>query len=65
MTEQERQEAKGRIETALKAASSLMVVEVWAPPEHQFEKENRFKAREYVQKLCIAAQADLQRLFAN
>jgi hypothetical protein len=34
-----------KIRRALKAASSLIVVEIWAPAELQFEKETRFKAR--------------------
>jgi hypothetical protein len=48
-----------KIGRALKAASSLIVVEVWAPAEHQFEKETRFKAREAVQKMCLEALLEL------
>lgn len=48
-----------KIRTALNAAVSLVVVEVWIPPEHEFEKENRFRAREAVQKLCLEALAEL------
>lgn len=51
------------IRKALEAASSLMVIEIWAPPMHQSEKKRRFKAREAVQKLCIEATNELNRAY--
>ncbi len=53
-----------KIRNALKAASSLMVVEVWCPPEHEFEKEQRLKAREVVNRMCIDALRELNGLNA-
>lgn len=49
-----------KIEDALQAASSLMVVEVWCPPEHKFEQEQRYKAREAVNRMCIDALNELR-----
>lgn len=50
------------IRKALKAATSLVVAEVWAPPVHEFEKEQRFKVRDAVQKLCMEAEIELNRI---
>jgi hypothetical protein len=51
------------IRNALKAASSLIVVEVWAPPVHEFEKERRFHARDATQRMCLEALHELNRLY--
>lgn len=53
-----------KIRNALKAASSLMVVEVWCPQAHDFEKEQRYKAREAVNRMCIDALNELNGLNA-
>lgn len=53
---------KEKIAAALKAASSLIVVEQWVTPEHEFEKERRYQARLAVQKLCIEAMNELEKM---
>lgn len=50
---------KDKIRAALKAATHMMVVEVWSPPVGKREMEKRFKAREDVQKMCLEALAEL------
>lgn len=52
---------KEKIRKALDAASKLMVVEVWAPPVHQFEIDRRYEARSAVQKLCLEALIELNK----
>jgi len=54
-----------KIRNALQAASSLMVIEFWCPPVHDFEREQRYKVREGVNRMCIDALNELNGLNAK